>query len=117
MFKYALKKVTPPITIHSTWEEVKPLIETKPESQVLTEESRIEVFNKFIKRLKEKEELGSEEEGSIIEERDRSRKRKKYEKEKERDKKRRHYHHYYDEYDDEYKKRPDERLEEPEDGK
>jgi len=22
MFKYALKKVTPPITIHSTWEEV-----------------------------------------------------------------------------------------------
>ncbi|ORX60771.1 hypothetical protein BCR36DRAFT_314557 [Piromyces finnis] len=114
MFKYALKKVTPPITIHSTWEEVKPLIETKPESQVLTEENRIEVFNKLIKRLKEKEELGSEEEGSIIEDRDRSRKRKKYEKE--RDKKRRHYSHYYDEYKDEYKKRSDERLEEPEDG-
>jgi pre-mRNA-processing factor 40 len=77
MFKYVLKKVSPPITIYSTWEEVKPLIETKPESQVLTEENRIEVFNKFIKRLKEKEEIQSEEEGSIIEDKERSRKRKK----------------------------------------
>jgi len=119
MFKYVLKKVTPPITIYSTWEEVKPLIETKPESQVLTEENRIEVFNKFIKRLKEKEELISEEEGSIIEDKDRNRKRKKYDKERERDKKRRHYHYHYDDYDDEkkiYKKRLDDKIEEPEDG-
>jgi pre-mRNA-processing factor 40 len=119
MFKYVLKKVSPPITIYSTWEEVKPLIETKPESQVLTEENRIEVFNKFIKRLKEKEEIQSEEEGSIIEDKERSRKRKKYEKEKERDKKRRHYHYHYDDYEDEkklYKKRLEDRMEEPEDG-
>jgi len=120
MFKYVLKKVNPPITIYSTWEEVRPLIETKPESQVLTEENRIEVFNKFIKRLKEKEELASEEEGSIIEDKDKSRKRKKYEKEKERDKKRRHYHyHYDDDYEEEkklYKKRLDDRMDEPEDG-
>lgn len=119
MFRYALKKVTPPITIHSTWEEVKPLIETKPESQVLTEENRIEVFNKFIKRLKEKEELASEEEGSIIEDKERSRKRKKYEKEKERDKKRRHHYYHYDDYEDEkklYKKRIDDRIDELEDG-
>jgi len=119
MFKHVLKKVSPPITIYSTWEEIKPLIETKPESQVLTEENRIEVFNKFIKKLKDKEDTVSGEEGSIIDDRDRSRKRKKYEKEKEREKKRRHYHHYYDDYEDDkklYKKRIDDRFDEPEDG-
>lgn len=119
IFKYTLKKANPPITVTSTWEEIKPRFENKSEFQALQEENRIEVFEKYIKRLKEKEAQLSEEEGTIDEDRERSRKRKKHEHDKDHDKKRRHHHYHHSDYEDDkklYKKKPDERVEEPEDG-
>ncbi|KAJ3115326.1 hypothetical protein HDU96_000810 [Phlyctochytrium bullatum] len=60
-FKNLLKRVDPPITVQSIWEDVRSSISSKSDFEALDEGHRIEVFNKYIKRLKEKDKHQSSE--------------------------------------------------------
>ncbi|KND04497.1 uncharacterized protein SPPG_00225 [Spizellomyces punctatus DAOM BR117] len=106
-FKYVLKKLDPSITIDSSWNKVEPFVKSTSEYNTLDESQRVEVFNKYLARLKEKAERKSrannsksdleddDEEGSLREESDRRKKRSsKHEKERDRDRERkRHRRH------------------------
>ncbi|KAJ3338720.1 PRP40 pre-mRNA processing factor 40 [Gonapodya sp. JEL0774] len=97
-FKALLKKVDPPLSGESVWEDVRPLIEDKRDFLDLTEEQRIEVFDYVVKKLRKKEggrggggDDSDEEEDEREEERrrrdgrDRDRKDRDRERERERD--------------------------------
>ncbi|KAJ3034790.1 hypothetical protein HDV00_004652 [Rhizophlyctis rosea] len=98
-FKHILKRVEPRITVVSTWEEVRPQVEHKSDFQALEEPQRVEAFEKYIARLKEKaeekqhsdksEEEEDDEEGSIREDK-RKRKSSKRDRDGDRKKHKRH---------------------------
>ncbi|KAI8388869.1 uncharacterized protein BYT42DRAFT_561565 [Radiomyces spectabilis] len=69
--RYAMKHLETAINVEDTWESVRPRLEQLPEFQDIEEEQyRIEAFDKYIKRLKEKqnEQDDEDEEGMIKEE-------------------------------------------------
>ncbi|RKO89879.1 hypothetical protein BDK51DRAFT_26318 [Blyttiomyces helicus] len=82
-FKSLLKRVDPKIVVDTEWETVRLKIENKTDFMALEEAQRVEVFEKFIARLKEKDQekdvpsdkSDEDEDGSIAGEGD-SRKRK-----------------------------------------
>jgi len=54
--RYAIRDLEPPVTIDDKWEDVKKRVEDTDEYKALpTEESRLEAFEKHIRRLKERE--------------------------------------------------------------
>ncbi|KAI8854712.1 hypothetical protein BC829DRAFT_379467 [Chytridium lagenaria] len=96
-FKSLLKRADVPISSSSAWEDVRPLIATKSEFEALEESFKVEVFNKFIRRLKEKEKSSySESEEEAVGDSDgeegvvsaRKKRKEKDSKERESDKKR-----------------------------
>ncbi|KAJ1548729.1 hypothetical protein HK405_016052, partial [Cladochytrium tenue] len=61
-FKYTLKKLTPPVAPGAQWAEVRELVKDSAEFGDLDEEQRVEVFERFLRRLKEKaDDSGSDE--------------------------------------------------------
>ncbi|KAI7861501.1 hypothetical protein BDF14DRAFT_1868453 [Spinellus fusiger] len=70
--RHAMKHIEAPVGAEETWEQVRPRIENLPEFQDIEDEKvRTEAFDKFIKRLKEKQngqEEDEDEEGIIREE-------------------------------------------------
>ncbi|KAG1468783.1 hypothetical protein G6F56_003636 [Rhizopus delemar] len=69
ILRHALKKLQPHIQLENTWEDVKPMIETMEEYIELNDSTLAqEAFEKFMKRMKEKNEEDDEEEGMIKEE-------------------------------------------------
>lgn len=64
IFRHFLKhKVQPPIQLEDTWESIQPRVENSSEYKSLEDEAaRIEVFEKYMKRLKEKQEGAEEDE-------------------------------------------------------
>ncbi|KAF8476045.1 hypothetical protein BDZ91DRAFT_689892 [Kalaharituber pfeilii] len=78
-----LKHLEPPVEVTDSWEQVRPRIQKLEEFQALeTEELRRQAFDKFIRRLKEKQ----EEREKDIERRERKEKDREREKEKEKEK-------------------------------
>ncbi|CEG69923.1 hypothetical protein CU097_005581 [Rhizopus azygosporus] len=68
VLRHALKKLQPPIQLEDTWDNVKSRIEEMEEYKDLDDESLAqEAFEKFMKRLKEKNEEEDDEEGMIRE--------------------------------------------------
>ncbi|KAG0236940.1 PRP40 pre-mRNA processing factor 40 [Actinomortierella wolfii] len=66
-FRYMLKHLDPPVTVESTWDEVKVKAESKPEYNAFeNDEQRKEVFERYIERLKERND-SDDEDGSILE--------------------------------------------------
>ncbi|KAJ3064682.1 hypothetical protein HDU98_011915 [Podochytrium sp. JEL0797] len=55
-FKSVLKHLSPKLTSSATWDQVQPLVKGDEEYAELEEEQRMYVFDKFIKKLKAKEE-------------------------------------------------------------
>lgn len=54
--RYAIRDLEPPVTINDKWEDVKKRVEDTEEYKALpNEESRLEAFEKHIRRLKERE--------------------------------------------------------------
>ncbi|KAI9255189.1 hypothetical protein BDA99DRAFT_518130 [Phascolomyces articulosus] len=74
--RHAMKYLEPTITVDDTWETVQPRIEHLPEYQTIEDEQqRMEAYEKYIKRLKEKQHNADhndedEEEGMIKEDED-----------------------------------------------
>ncbi|KAF9581722.1 hypothetical protein BGW38_001160 [Lunasporangiospora selenospora] len=70
-FRYMLKSLDPPVTVGSTWEEIRAKAEATPEfSAIESEEKRKEIFGRFVERLKErvaKNYDSEDEDGSILE--------------------------------------------------
>ncbi|PKK69511.1 hypothetical protein RhiirC2_850665 [Rhizophagus irregularis] len=105
-FKTILKHFEANITPDATWEKVRPIIEKTEEFQAIeSEEQRIEVFNKFIERIKEKilkkgddseEEEGTLKDDDLDDDRHVSGERKKKHKSSHRSYHHRRSHHYSD---------------------
>ncbi|KAF9956423.1 hypothetical protein BGZ72_002801 [Mortierella alpina] len=70
-FRSMLKALDPPVTVESSWEDVKTKAESEPEYAALdNDEKRKEVFERYIERLKEraaKNHDSEDEDGSILE--------------------------------------------------
>ncbi|KAF9989784.1 hypothetical protein BGZ75_004961 [Mortierella antarctica] len=70
-FRSMLKAMDPPVTLESSWEDVKAKAEPEPEYAALeNDEKRKEVFDRYIERLKEraaKNHDSEDEDGSILE--------------------------------------------------
>ncbi|KAH6916046.1 pre-mRNA-processing protein prp40 [Coprinopsis sp. MPI-PUGE-AT-0042] len=82
--RYAMKKLSEPLDISLSYEEVVPLIENLPEYKALDDdEGRRAAFTKYVKRQKEKMRETASEDGSVT-----SRKRKEPHRDYERDKSR-----------------------------
>lgn len=50
-FKYALKDLSPPINIGDSWAAIKPRVQSLQEFAALDEETCLEVYEKFQRRL------------------------------------------------------------------
>ncbi|CAO3607198.1 unnamed protein product [Mucor hiemalis] len=70
IFRHALKHgLQPPITLEDTWESIKPRAELLPEYKDVEDEAlKMEVFEKYLNRLKEKRDDEDEEEEGMIKE-------------------------------------------------
>ncbi|KAJ8508895.1 hypothetical protein ONZ45_g8873 [Pleurotus djamor] len=97
--RYALKKLTEPIDINMSYEEVVPLIENLPEYKALEDEDgRRAAFAKFVKRQKERLREASEDGNSITSRkrkepaRDRDEKDREWDRDKDRDREREKEH-------------------------
>ncbi|KAL9713446.1 U1 snRNP protein [Leucoagaricus gongylophorus] len=110
--RYAMRKLSEPLDITLSYDQVVPLIQDLPEYKVLDDEGRRAAFTKYVKRQKERmREVASEDGGSAT-----SRKRKEPHKEereggrdKERDREREKEREREREKDREYKERERER--------
>ncbi|KAF9157388.1 PRP40 pre-mRNA processing factor 40 [Actinomortierella ambigua] len=66
-FRYMLKHLDPPVTLETTWEEVKAKAESKPEFNTFDNDAqRKEIFDRYLERLKERND-SDDEDGSILE--------------------------------------------------
>ena len=71
-FKSCLKRLDPPITLKSKWEEIAARVSHKSDYRELEEEDRISVFNKILTKM-----AGKESSSSLKESSDRDKKRHK----------------------------------------
>ncbi|OZJ03151.1 hypothetical protein BZG36_03886 [Bifiguratus adelaidae] len=60
--RYVMKKLEPPVQLTDTWEQVAPRLEEYEEFKALDDDARQEAFQKFMRRLKEKQEGKSDDE-------------------------------------------------------
>ncbi|KAJ1570062.1 hypothetical protein HK096_003422, partial [Nowakowskiella sp. JEL0078] len=91
-FRHSLKKLDPPITLNSKWEEVRPRVSHKHEYLAIEEPMAIAGFDQYLIRLKEKNRDGSSDKSDDDEER-RKRKKSSSKKDKEREHKKKHKRH------------------------
>ncbi|KAJ3410872.1 1-pyrroline-5-carboxylate dehydrogenase [Chytridiales sp. JEL 0842] len=95
-FKSLLKRAEPPILISTTFEEMQQRLNGRTDYEALEPAHRVEVFERYIRRLKEKEEESGSENEDIEEDgdghsREKRRKDKERNRDKDRDKERRRH--------------------------
>ncbi|KAF2735207.1 hypothetical protein EJ04DRAFT_523003 [Polyplosphaeria fusca] len=71
--RVAMRNLVPPITSAENWDDVRPRLEASPEFRVLEEPSRVAAFDKYIRRLKEKERTDRSDRGRRTDRGDRDR--------------------------------------------